>query len=114
LLSSSTTGSAAAAAAAAAAAGLSKLGDDVLGALSLSRYHRERSKLQEARAKQHALMATHHEDQAAALRNSRLGGQAAAAGAGLTAAGPAAGVSPHAGSSSAWLGAGGAAGSGLL
>jgi hypothetical protein len=57
----------------AAAAGLSQLGDDVLGALSLSRYHRERSKLQEARAKQHALLASHHEGQAANLRNSRLG-----------------------------------------
>lgn len=61
------------------AVGLSKLGDDVLGALSLSRYHRERSKLQEARAKQHALLASHHEDQAAALRNSRLGAQSPAA-----------------------------------
>jgi chemotaxis protein histidine kinase CheA len=65
-----------------ASPGLARLGDDVLGGLSLSRYHRERSKLQEARAKQHALLATRHEDQAAALRSSAsmLGGGGAGGG----------------------------------
>jgi hypothetical protein len=106
--------------AAAGAAGLSQLGSDVLGALSLSRYHRERSKLQEARAKQHALMASHHEDQAAALRNSRLGAPAnstAAGGAVVGSAGAAygaTGVSPSGEPGSAWGGAGGTTADRLL
>lgn len=52
--------------------GLAQLGQDVLGALSLSRIHMERSQMQEVRARQHVLMASHHEDQATALRSSRL------------------------------------------
>jgi hypothetical protein len=54
--------------------GLTRLGDDIMGALSLSRYHRERSRLQEARARQHAANAQDALDRAAALRSSRLGG----------------------------------------
>lgn len=51
---------------------LSHLLGDVLGALSLSRYHRERSIAQEQRAKQHAAVAAQHEDTAMLLRSQRL------------------------------------------
>jgi hypothetical protein len=55
-----------------AGASLVALGNDVMGALSLSQYHRERSKQQEARAKQHAQNAQDALDRAAAVRSSRL------------------------------------------
>jgi hypothetical protein len=55
-----------------AGASLVALGNDVMGALSLSQFHRERSKQQEARAKQHAQNAQDALDRAAAVRGSRL------------------------------------------
>lgn len=56
----------------ASSSGMAPYTEDVLGALSLSRYHRERSMLQEARAAQHALAAARHEGRAAQLRDQRL------------------------------------------
>lgn len=64
--------------------GLGKIHDDVMGALSLSRYHRDRSKQQEARAKQHAVNAQDALDRAAAVRSSRLSGAAADATSGIS------------------------------
>jgi hypothetical protein len=75
-----------------AGASLVALGNDVMGALSLSQYHRERSKQQEARAKQHARNAQDALDRAAAVRSSRLSNASPqpVAGAGLSAAAAAA------------------------
>lgn len=70
-----------------AGSGLVQLGNDVMGALSLSRYHRERSKEQEARAKQHALNAQDALDRAAAVRISRLSSTSPSTGTGSVTAG---------------------------